>query len=533
MIALLSILVGLPTALLSDVLSGLTAVSGQIAPDGSVNVKAKVGPDLLPNIANTKLEYRTWANGAPLQSSYSPVAPVVDVQNAIATFQIAGNVFTAADQVEYFLETDDASGKSLAQSYHFQLSFAEQRALAQSQAQSKAKDDQITALGTQLSALKSNIVPTNIGPYGDGVITSDTAIFHLTTNTWGKIRVEARRFNNPDVADAIFESPEPAKDHSVRLTSLTPNQKYKLIGYILNTLNGNTFDATHPIPLGDQFPSLTFTTMASTPIPVLNVKDPPEETTNSIQISANADDAYVTVLLEVLSDPLRGLYKRVDSRGSWTIDKYGAFTSDSSVESPYSFTSLTPGTQYRLTIDAVNKYGKEVSQKETRIVTTKPTPPTFAFAGSVELTMGVSGFQAKWTASAKPKSGSFEVDFGDGKPVVSQPATIQDNTLTATLDVSGLQQVIQKAQKTPSPPTLHFTMQNDADGKTQEERFVVSYVVPTTQQVQDAKSKGVINDQQSKSAQNVASGVANPTSNKKFSWSDLISTGLGLVAKLI
>jgi hypothetical protein len=524
----------LPKPVLSDTPPGIPIVSGQIAADGSVNVKAKLGTDLSSNIANTKMLYRNWVNGTPIQNTYSQVLPNIDLPSLTVTFQLAANIFTNADQIEYFLETDDASGKPLAQSSHYQLSFMDQRSVSQCLAQSKVKDDTIADLNRQLSALNSQIIPSAIGAEGNGLITSETATFHLTTNQYGKIRVEARRADNPSVTDAIYVSPSLSKDHAVSLNGLTPNKNYKLVGYILNHLSGGTYNAANPIQLAELYQQLAFTTLAKTPVPVLTVTNP-EATTNSIVISALVDQGYITVLLEAPSDPLRGTWKKVDARGAVSIDKYGIVTSNSTDHTPYSFTSLTPSTQYRLTISAVNQYGATVASPEVRVISTNSAPPTFAFTGSVQLSMGVSGFTASWTATSKPLSGSFEVDFGDGQPIVSQPATVKENTLTATLDVNGLKQVIQKAQKpgapAPAPPTLHFIMKNSPDGAPQEERFVVNYVVPTSQQVQDAKQNGVITDQQSKALLNVVGSVSNTT--KKFSWSDLLTTGLGLVLKFI
>jgi hypothetical protein len=518
----------------ADAPSGLLVVSGQIAADGSVNVRAKLGSDLSANIANTKMLYRNWANGTPIQIAFSPSLPNIDLLNSTLTFQVAANAFTNADQVEYYLETDDAGGKLLAQSSHYQLSFLDQRSLAQCVAQGKAKDDTIADLNRQISALNAQIIPSAIGIEGNGLVTSETAIFHLTTNQFGKIRVEARRADNPTVTDAVYVSSALSNHHAVLLNGLTPNKNYRVIGYILNHLAGGTYDAAKPIQLADLYPQLAFSTLVRTPTPVLTVTNP-EATANSIVISALVDQGYIAVLLEAPSDPLRGTWKKVDSRGGATTDKYGVVTSNSTDHTPYSFTSLTPGTQYRLTVTAVNQYGGTTPNPEIRIVSTTPAPPTFAFTGSVQLSMGVSGFTASWTATSKPLSGSFEVDFGDGEPIVSQPATVKENTLTATLDVNGLKQVIQKAQKpgtpAPPPPTLHFIMKNSPDGAPQEERFVVNYVVPTSQQVQEAKQNGVINDQQSKALQNVVSGVTN--SKQRFSWSDLLTTGLGLVLKFM
>ena len=149
----------------------------------------------------------------------------------------------------------------------------------------------------------------------------------MTTNHPGKIRVEARRADNPTVTDATFVSPDISQDHAVRLTHLTPNQNYRLVGYILNHFAGDTYNAQNPIQLGDANPQVIFTTLSTTPVPTLTI-DKISSTENTIVIPATVDKGYITVLLEAPSDPLRGTWKKVDTRGSVNIDKYGVVTGD-------------------------------------------------------------------------------------------------------------------------------------------------------------------------------------------------------------
>lgn len=517
-----------PPAVLSD-------VSGQIDQNGGFSVITKVASNLVPYATSTKLFFRMWAAGGATSQAYTSVSPnSVDLPKGLFSFQV-GAPIANSDQIEYYVQIQDAENNTVALSPHYQLSLSAQHSIIQLQSQNKAKDDTIDGLNTQITKLKAELsgnLPSTIGPAGDGIISDQTAFFHLTTDRWGKIRIAAVRVDNGST-DATFVSPDIARDHAVKLTGLNPDHDYKLIGWILDHLSDDKLNQTNAIQLGDQYHQLKFHTLPSSKPATLVIKDP-VVTANSILIPVDLMNGFLTVECSVLTDPLRDEYRKVDSRGSVTIDPFGVVMADK-IESPLVFGSLQPDTQYKVTLWASNVLG-ERAPPETRIVRTKPLPPAFNFTGSVKLDLSISGFTATWNASSPPSSGSFEVDFGDGKPIVSQAALVTGNQLTATLDVGGLQQLFARSlQKQPSesspplpPPALHFKMTN-SNKVQQEESIVFSYVVPTQQAVTTAKNSQIITDQQAQALQNVVRGVG---TNRSFSWKDLLSTGLGILLKI-
>lgn len=509
----------------------ITSLSGGIDDDGTLTVIVEANQDLTIYKATTKLLYRLYGGSIPATSSFQLVAPNPGGASPNQlSFTIAKGLLTTADEIEYFVQINDTSNNTMVESTHYRVDLALQRKLKAEQLKGQQYEITIKDLKDQI-AKSDNAVPKAVTLLEDPLISDEQASFHFHTPIAGKIRVEILRDDN-SMAD-FMASPQIQKEHAIVLHKLTGGQHYKVQAWVLDHLKGDVYDKSHPMLTSDQEDRLSFTTPQDVERPRLDIGDI-TTTDKSIVVPITLDEGFIKLVCEAQTDALRDKYKEVDARGNLAFNPYGKPTGDK-MESPYVFSGLIPDTQYRLTFQAVNSKGKALVKPETRIVKTKPKPPDFDFTGSVQLDISPLGFTATWFATSLPKSGSFDVVFGTGGPITSKPATIEGNKLTASLDVTALQQLFSKAKeknqpKTEDKPTLKFKMQNDQKVD-KEASLIVSYTMPTAAQVEEAKQKGIINDNDKRSILSVIQGTTD--NSKKFKWQDVMSTGIGLLLKFL
>lgn len=72
-------------------------------------------------------------------------------------------------------------------------------------------------------------------------------------------------------------------------------------------------------------------------------------------------------------------------------------------------------------------------------------------------------------------------------------------------------------------------LMTDAAGTVQQQQIAINFTIPTTQQIQTAKSQGVVTPQQADSLTRVAQSAS---TGRPVKWSDVLMTGLSFLISL-
>lgn len=511
----------------------ISAISRSQNVDGTLVVTVVGDQPLLPFLSNSKLLYRLVGGsvGAPVGFQTQTGSGDADKPNTLI-FALAASSLQNADEVEYYVQISDAS-TTLSESIHYQLNLLAQRQISALSEANKKLTGETESQTTQIKQLLAQTIspPPNLAEIIS--ISDAVARFRLTTAKYAKVRVELIRDDNNSLIDT-WTSPDLLRDHAVILKGLVGGLKYRVQAWVLNHLKGDTYDKDNP--------QLTSISNSALKFPAPDKVDPPvlqvlaiTKTSNSISVPVNLSDGFISINLEVLADPIHNKYKKIDSRGSLRVDDFGRVSGDR-VEQSYTFSPLTPNTQYKITFQAMNSAGKTLVSPESldQIVSTLPELP-FEFAGGINLDISpLTGFTATWEATAAPEGGSFDVVFGDDSPITSQPAKVTGNKLTASLPVNELKSLYEKVKgktKPIQPPTLTFRMKSKSGSVSRQTTMTVAFSMPTEDKLKEAKANNIVSDDEVKQIQKVIKGATDGSSG--FKWKDLLSTGVGILLRFL
>jgi hypothetical protein len=512
----------------------ITAVSRTQNADGTLVVTVVGDQSLLLYLENSKLLYKLIGSAIATPVGFQLQKGTGNAGNPnVLTFSVPGSSLQNADEVEYYVQINNSSGNILAESAHYQLDLLAKRELSAAVTEKERFKGEAERQAIQIKELLAQTISPPPPNLAEIISISDTeARFRFTTPKFGKIRVELIRDDNNSLIDA-WTSPDLSKDHAVILKGMIGGKTYRVQAWVLNHLIGDAYDKANPQLTSALNSALKFSAPDRVDPPVLQVL-PITKTSNSITVPVNLTDGFINVNLEVLTDPISEKYKKVDSRGNLRVDQFGRVAGDK-VEPSYTFAPLSSNTRYRLTFQAINSAGKSLVSPETfnQIVTTLAETP-FEFAGGINLDISpLTGFTATWEATSAPDGGSFEVVFGQETPITSQPATVSGNKLTASLPVNELQNLYSKIKgnkKKIEPPTLTFKMRNKNNVQKQS-TMTVAFTLPDKPQLEEAKAKKIINDDEMKQILQVVKGATDGKSG--FKWQDLLSTGLGILLRVL
>jgi hypothetical protein len=192
---------------------------------------------------------------------------------------------------------------------------------------------------------------------------------------------------------------------------------------------------------------------------------------------------------------------------------------------------LQPEQTYIAEITAVDAFGQtQATAADLQAQTTKKLD----FDGPISVTFSTKGMTVDWKATSSGATAKLEIGGIQGIPSLPVPLPSSNgNSYTTTISVANLATAF-GVNPTKTPPTTMpvFTasMQDATGTETASLSFTVSVTVPkSTSSAQQVANPG---DAQSlNSLDNVVSGIQSP--NKKFTWQDLLQTGVGAVIKLI
>jgi hypothetical protein len=188
---------------------------------------------------------------------------------------------------------------------------------------------------------------------------------------------------------------------------------------------------------------------------------------------------------------------------------------------------LDPESTYIAEVTATDKFGQSASPLDISVT----TPKKLDFDGTLDLTVSAKGLTFKWKSTVKDAGATFSVNMSPLPPVVQTVNAQSDGvSFGTTVDPSMLAAAY---AVTPSGTPIYNVKLIDKTGK---ETAAISFsaaaeIASSTSAV--SRTKAANASASTISALNsVASGVQNPNS-RKFTWEELLQTGLGAFIRLV
>jgi hypothetical protein len=387
----------------------------------------------------------------------------------------------------------------------------------------KAKEDvqaQLTQCQTDRANLISKHSPNQFDYLGADLVGPTTVILHYTTDVYATIQVTDQSSNKM--------VPSVGVDHHVKFVNLAPSTPHTFMAVAFDAF-GN--------PMSD--PAFTKKTTVPTPDPVAFaptitklVASGPTAITATVDFDPTGAlpsnfKGYIVLHYTQLVDSNASLQPIAHDAGDGALDANGV-PKGTSYSGTHDFTisGLTAGATYLVTFTAYDEYGDVAKfPLPGRAVTTDKANAPLAFAGPIGITMNTdTGLTVSWSANRTVSNSALKIVFADGSflPNVPKGTTGSQNS-SVTVDLTGLSALLDKAVSNPKPPEFDISMDdgtNSPDGKAAI-AFSVSFVVTSTKQ-----AKSPVQTAANKVSESAQKG-------SKIKWADVISTGLGILAKVI
>lgn len=393
----------------------------------------------------------------------------------------------------------------------------------------------LTQSGKFLDAARAKLNPKAFNYQGAALVGADTITLHFTTDVYATVQ-GSEPTTNQTVSDV-------GTDHYLKFTNLLPSKLYTFTAVPLDATTGK------PIASKSQdVPQATAQHVNFSPTLLEIVASGPTELSAPINFDPNhalpaGFKSYIKLFYqEELAD---GTYGPKTPVGDGGLDAKG-IPSGTAYTSPYTGPQKFPipvphaNTNYLITFTAFDQYGEEIDfgspgQKGT----TPAAPPALAFDGPITLSMNTNtGLKVSWKANKKLKSSALQIKFADGTYLPDIPPAAAGSTdSSVTIDLNGLSALLSKAEPNPTKaaagaatattpaaaPEFDISMDDGTNSPTGKASiaFTVSFVIASTKNG-------------TSSIQTSAAKVATASQkNGKITWTDVISTGLGIIAKVI
>lgn len=474
----------------------------------------------------------TNRNAKPIDA---PAAtPLPDNPTGVSFLVPLTSLAAGADQLSYQVSLKIADQTQITPELRLALA-----PIANSQQQALQLTQQINQLQAQILALKQQkdaALQAYVGGLPDTPIfvakrfkSSDTAtsvLVQFSTNKPGELHASLLHSGDDVVVDEHTET-QPTVTHTFEFANAVPGSQYYVAAAIVDPKSGK--DVKQKTISGSGDPKLRFTMQLPNGKPVISNLKPGQLTSSSMSFSfdlASASSLQVTCLH--IPDPtLPGQQEKVATPAAFSLDAFG-LPSSSSVDGHKQFTcdKLQPEQSYIAQVEAYNDFDQSLPPGQT--VEAK-TPTKLAFDGPVKITLSAAGMQVAWNAKGSGTTGT--ITFVTGSNKVNFDVEPKGQSFSTTFSPDKLSQAFQVDPTTKTlaqAPTLTASMTDGTDKV--ETSFSVSVnVAASKNSVQQlAKTSNADPDSLSK----VADGVQNP-SKTKFSWQQLLQTGLGMIIKLI
>ena len=371
-------------------------------------------------------------------------------------------------------------------------------------------------LGTLISAMNTKL-PTKIDPARAPHVMGDVAITQFHLNRPGRIRVYVYQLSNgTPVQVNRIDRDNAEQDPVIRIPNLGIGNRYALKAVVVDLADKETsvktdgLDATAP----DYDGRLVFETKAL-PAPgfsTVSVNPAFNQLTFDVEVAPNAAVGIELYRKQPGADNYQLLSAYGDKTDLNEFDEPKAPTNAFAPTHRVTVSGLDASTVYAYRLLAVSPDGKQqYSPGGLKEVSTKAPAPRFEFAEGVDVRVDITtGLSLTWQATSDAKSAYLKLLF-PGDTSITIPAVLQNSGKTLSVLVGTDKLTRPKG----SDPLLTVAMTNESgEEKSIQLRFGIGVA-------------SVTNGQTSDQAKRIVDGIAHPA-DKKFSWQDLITVGLGV-----
>ena len=322
----------------------------------------------------------------------------------------------------------------------------------------------------------------------------DTVWLHFTTPNVGKIRVRVPRGDKTP-----FEADSFGTDHWIKVKDLTPNSSYSAEAWVLTA--NNEEKPSSRITKENHDPEMEFKTAAESLRPAFQTLSATAQD-NAIKVSYDLDQEVASeVILEqeerdnsgvITYRPAGGTKRRIG------LDRFNRPTTleTKGSQEPVTFDTLAPNSIFRVTVNAVNKYGQTVSGTRGNIKTGAAVPP-LEFTKNLDISVTPIGYLLTWQATTSPDTepvnagpltdpaAGLKVTFGSLKDYKGATVTAGRDGLkmTAMLDPNSLLSIVAKSKElNGEPPVLTIFMRKG--GTTVSRSVTLAFATPSKADVQ-------------------------------------------------
>lgn len=384
---------------------------------------------------------------------------------------------------------------------------------------------QLDSCSLNLHTASKHVNPNTFLPRDPALVGATTIILHFTTDLYATVQV-----SEPQTQQTVTTE---GKEHYVKFMHLQPSTQYKFVAVPLDATTGKPI-----ITMRQRIPQSTSPMVVFSPTFVSLAATGPTGLAATVNFDPNHAlpanfKSYIRLFYKAQQPD--GSFGQPISLGDGELDTNGVpkGTAYSPGQQIVPIPVPLANTAYLVMFKAYDQYGDESDSPELGR-TTPAVTPAISFSGPISMTMNTNvGLTVSWKANRPVKTSTLQIKFADGTYLPNIPqATTGTTDSSVTIDLNGLSALLDKTIPQPGstsppaakPPTFEISIDDGTsspDGKASIS-FSVSFVI--------TKATSPQNSLQS-SANRVTGSAANGKSN--ISWKDVLSTGLGIIAKVI
>ena len=434
----------------------------------------------------------------------------------------------SADFVNVSVTLNDDKGSSIPikSFYSLDLSFLKAVKGYQTSIQSLQADKQnlqasLTQCQTDRADLISKHSPSEFDYIGPDLVGPTTVILHFKTDVYATIQVTDQTMNKI--------VPSVGTDHHVKFNDLAPSTPHKFKAVAMSASGAPMADGAFTKIFTVTTPAL----VAFAPIITKLVASGPTSLTATVDFNPTGVlppnlKGYIVLHCFQQVDASSKMHGQAIDVGDGGMDANGVPKGTPYLGAhDFPITGLTAGTTYLVTFTAYDDYGETSNfpLPGISVPTPNPTPP-LGFTSPIAITMNTNtGLTVSWSANRQVKNTALTITLSDGTQVIPPIQKKPDSSnVSVTADINALSTILEKAQTSPKAPIITISMDDgtpppngSATVSMSVEFDVVAKTASATQPVQKAAN---------------AVGAAK-AKNKGIDWNSIISTGLGILVKLI
>lgn len=393
------------------------------------------------------------------------------------------------------------------------------------------QNQQIATLQAQVQALrtrKTQLTPSYVKLTKPILVSDNQIILEFATDKYGQISVNNIDSTQEPVITQI------GRDHIAVFNKLAPDTDYRFDAVALDA-SGNAIESTRIDSNKD--PNLKQKTLPALLTFAPSLEASPKSD-SVIEVSVNLNPSNLQhapagcVQIEYKQVLVRGTtqFDLPKYSGQCPLDQFGlpSGTLFSGIQKAR-LEQLHANTDYMISLHSIDQYGRKYDSPDVE-VTTKETPTPFAFDGPLNVSIDpVKGFLLTWRATNPVKEAKLHVHIGqwtlDRDAVIDTKDT---HSITVSTDLNGFVQVLNQFEQSKNTPAIEVEMTN-ADAAKLTEEVAIQFVLSKTSS--DSKPQAGQQKEIADAVGNLYKASQDP--KKKIAWRDVVTTGLGILVKLL